>query len=360
MNLHEIALIRLHSQQITKQKFTKAQDLVGWMGAMQAQDPAMVKWAIGVRLPQTTEQAVEAAINNGEIIRTHLLRPTWHIVSAEDIYWMLELTAPQIKTSMKSRHRELGLTEAVIAQTNTIIEKALQGGKHLPRETLIAEFQKAGIKTGDNRASHLFARAELDGLVCSGALKGGKHTFALLEEWVPNKKLLTREEALATLANKYFTSHCPATLQDFVWWSGLSVSDAKLALGAVQTDFVSEIVEDQTYWLPRNFSPPAAKGKQVYLLPAFDEFIISYKDRSASLPSENHRKTVSNNGIFWPILVVNGQVKGKWKRTIKKDKVVVEIMPFEPLRETTKDFIEDASRRYGNFLEKEYELIIPD
>ena len=356
MDLTDIANLRLISQQIAETKFKTAKDLVGWMGAMQAQDYAMVKWAIGVRLSNLTDQAIETAINNGEIIRTHILRPTWHFVSADDIYWMLELTAPQIKASLKSRHQELGLSETVVRKSNRIIEKALRDAKHLIREELIVELGKAKIATDNNRASHLFLRAELDGIICSGATRGGKQTYALLEERVPRTKPLTKEEALANLAKKYFASHCPATLQDFVWWSGLSVSDAKHALETGRSGFISETIASQTYWFANFLPMPKTYKETVYLLPAFDEFIISYKDRSASLPFENHKKTVSDNGIFRPVIVVNGQVTGIWKRTIKRDKVIVETELFEQPNKTKKILIEKASVQYGGFLEKKTEM----
>jgi len=356
MNLADIAKIRLSSQQIAETKFKAVKAIVAWMGAMQAQDYAMVKWAIGVRLPNATDRVIETAINDGEIIRTHLLRPTWHFVSAADIYWMLELTAPQIKASLKSRHKELALSETIFARSNTIIEKALRGGKHLTREELIAELGKAKIATDENRASHLLLRAELDGIACSGATEGGKPTYALLAARVPKTKPLTREEALAKLAKKYFTSHGPATLQDFVWWSGLSVGEAKHALEMTRSDFVSETIASQTYWLTHFFSLPKIDKESVYLLPAFDEFIISYKDRSASLPSENHNKTISNNGIFRPVIVVNGQATGIWKRTVKKDKVMVETEFFKQPNKTTKSLVEKAAIRFGDFLEKKTEL----
>ena len=351
MNLTDIAKMRLMSQQIAETKFKTAKDIVNWMGAMQAQDYIMAKWAVGVRLPNSTDQVIESAINNGEIIRTHLLRPTWHFVSADDIYWMLELTAPQIKASLKSRHKELGLSETIFAKSNTIIEKALRGGKHLIREELVNELRKAKIATNDNRASHLMLRAELDRIVCSGATKGGKQTYALLEERVPKIKSLAKEEALAKLARKYFASHGPATLQDFVWWSGLSVRDAKHALDMVKSDLSSEIIDSQTYWFTSFFSIPKTDKKAVYLLPSFDEFIISYKDRSALLPFENQNKTVSNNGIFRPLIVVNGQVMGIWKRTIKKDKAIVEAKLFKQPNKTTKGLIIKASIEYGHFLQ---------
>ena len=269
---------------------------------------------------------------------------------------MLELSAPQIKASVATRHKYLGFTDSICSTSNRIIEKALRDGKYLPREELIAELKKAKIATDDNRASHLFLLAELDGIVCSGATKEGKYTYALLEERVPKTKSLTREEALATLAKKYITSHGPATLHDFVWWSGLSVKDAKHALEMVKSDFISDTFDSQTYWFADSFSIPKPKTEGVYLLPAYDEFIISYKDRRASLPSENHNKTVSSNGIFRPVIVVNGQVTGLWKRAISKDKVVVETETFKPPNKTINTLIEKAAIQYGNFLEMKTEI----
>ena len=322
------------------------------MGAMQAQDYAMAKWAIGVRLANATDQAIETAINNAEIIRTHLLRFTWHFVSADDVYWMLELTAPHIKASLKSRHRELGLDETIVAKSNAVIKRALRGGKQLTRAELIAKLAQAKIATDDNRASHLLGCAELDGIACSGATRNGKQTYALLEERVPKTKSLTREQALAKLAQKYFTSHGPATLQDFVWWSGLPVADAKRALEMVKADFISEKIGAQTFWLT-DFSAPKSVA---HLLPAFDEFIISYRDRSAALADEHFRKMISSNGIFRPVIVVNGQVAGLWKRTIKKDSAIVETGFFKQPDKTTRRLIEQAVFRYERFLGKITEI----
>jgi hypothetical protein len=354
MNPVDIVNIRLRNHQVKDSKCGAAQEVVAWMGAMQAQDYAMAKWAIGVRLPGSTHRVIEAAIDAGEIIRTHLLRPTWHFVSADDIYWMLALTAPRIKAGLKSRHQELGLDDTVVGKSNATLEKALRGGKHLTREELVAELGKAKIPTNDNRASHLLSRAELDGIVCSGATKGGKQTYALLQERVPKTKSLTQEEALDKLAYKYFASRGPATLQDFVWWSGLPMSEARRALEMVKGRLISETSHTQTLWFTDGVS--TSDTKSVYLLPAFDEFIIGYRDRSAALPLENHNKAVSDNGIFRPIIVVNGQVMGIWKRTINKPTVIVETELFQPPHRTTTNLIEKAAVHYGHFLGKQAEI----
>lgn len=353
MNLTDIARMRLASQQITATEFTSAKEIVGWLGAMQAQDYAMIKWAVGVRLPGITDDEVETAVSTPHLIRTHLLRPTWHLVSADDIYWLLALTAPQIKAKLKSRHRELALSTAVFRKSHAVLENALVGGKQLSRTAVLAEFAKENIATDNNRASHLLLQAELDGLVCSGA---GKQTYALLEERVPKSNPLTREEALARLAHRYFSSHGPATLPDFVWWSGLSVGDARHALELVKPELVSETIDSQTYWFSPSFSMPPSDQESVYLLPAFDEFIISYKDRQAILPFAHHKKAVSNNGIFWPTIVVNGQVIGTWKRTLKKDKVVIETQFFEQPKHSTKSLVEKAAISFGFFLGMKVEI----
>jgi hypothetical protein len=327
------------------------------MGAMQAQNFAMAKWAIGVRLLNSTEHEINGAIDRGDIIRTHLLRPTWHFASASDVSWMLELTAKKVKASMKSRQQQLGLTEAIITKSNSIIEKALRGGKHLSRAELQLELIESGVAIYDNRLSHLLAHAELDGLICSGVVKNGEPAYALLQERVVKTGMLTRHEALAALAKKYFWSHSPATLQDFTWWSGLTISEATLALEMVKSELTSEQIDNRIYWIPQTFSLPRIGKDLVHLLPAFDEFIISYQDRSASLTDVDHKKAVSNNGIFRPTIVVNGQVMGIWNRTIKKDTVLIETELFKrPIKRTLR-LVEKAAEQYGGFLELKTEIL---
>jgi hypothetical protein len=343
--------MRLISQQISGTRFQTVKEIVGWMGAIQAQDYSMSKWAIGTRLPNSTEEIIDTAIDNGDILRTHLLRPTWHFVSSDDIYWMLELAAPQIKASLKSRHKELELSEAICNRSNTLIEKALSRGNHLTREEILTELKKAKISLDNNRASHLLLRAELDQLICSGSTKANKKTYALLEERVPKGKPITRNEGLALLAQKYFSSHGPATLQDFVWWSGLSVADSKQALEMVKNNFTSETIKSRVYWFSPSLPISKTNNHSLCLLPAFDEFIISYKDRIATLSDDDHKKSISNNGIFRPVIVWKGQVIGIWKRTSLKDKIFVEAEFFNmPGKE--QEFIEKATSIYGNFLQK--------
>lgn len=354
MNQSEITSIRLSNQGITAVRGQSVGEIVAWMGAMQAQDAAMSRCAVGVRLPGCTEQTVLSAIDEGSIFRTHVLRPTWHLVSADDIYWMLALTASRIKSGMNTRNTQLELDSAVMVKCEALFEKELAGGKSRTREDLVALLENADIQNVDNRASHVFMLAELDGLICSGPSRGGKATYALLEERAPRPAPLPKEEALDKLARRYLRSRGPATLPDFIWWSGLPVRDARLAFDLVRAEFHSETMGGQTWLFPEPASPAEALNPGVQLLPAFDEYLIAYRDRSACLPEEHFSKAVSNNGIFWPILVVDGQVAGTWSRSFKKSSVEVVIHPFTPLSPDRMDDVKQAAISYANYIGKAF------
>lgn len=351
MKTTEISQIRLASQQVSTSKYKSAKELVSWMGAMQAQDYAMCKWAVGVRTG-CRETEVQKAIDSGQIIRTHILRPTWHIVSADDIHWILALTAPQVKQFMKSNNKLLGLTDEIFRKSYKLIEKELSKGEHLTREELATILQQSKINTLDTRLSHILGMAELEGILCSGCYKDGKQTYALLAERIPNSIKINKEEALHKLAYRYFISHGPATLADFTWWSGLSVKDAKQAYELIKDDFISETVDEKNYLFHHSFMNIKSKKSSTFLLPAFDEFLISYKDRSASISTEHMRKAFSNNGIFWPVIVVDGQAVGVWKRTAKKDEVRLEVDLFYEINETIGKKIQQHGERFAKFLGK--------
>ncbi|MBK6283808.1 MAG: AlkZ family DNA glycosylase [Draconibacterium sp.] len=352
MDLDDIALLRLFNQQIAAPVLKTVNEIVSWLGAVQAQDYNMSEWAVGVRLPGSTVNTIKSAINSGEIIRTHVLRPTWHLVSAADIYWMLELSAPQIKSLARSREKELGLTETAFSRSNSIIEKALRDNQHLTREELVKLLAAAGFSNDNNRISHILMRAEIEGIIANGSIKNGKQTYALLAERVSDKKTMNRDEAVVELAQRYFTSHGPATLRDFIWWSGLPVKDCRLAIESIKLSFESEVTGDETYFFAPFKIVPKLEKKQVVLLPAFDEFIISYKNRSASMPFENHIRAVLINGIFRPVIVHNGKVIGIWKRILKNDYVFPETEYFGAPDKTTKKQVNESLEHYAQFLGK--------
>jgi hypothetical protein len=343
----KIANIRLSNHQLLGANDTMPHQIVAHFGMMQAQDFNFATWAVGLRLGSCTEKLVHDDINNGKILRTHVLRPTWHFVTPENIRWMLQLSAKRIMLSMKSRDRELGLTDEVYTKCYHLIESALEKEDNLTRDGLMNVFQNAGMEFNASQMYHVLAGAEANGLICSGVLYDKQHTYTLLEKRVPAIKPLTKEESMAKLARIYFTGHGPATLQDFVWWSGLSTGEARQGLEAVQPGFVSETIDGQKYWMPDiDYQPPA--GNTLCLLPAFDEYIVGYKDRTAVITSENHKKAISSNGVFRPVVVKNGRVTGLWKKASSANKPII-ITPFEPIDPATQQLIDRAAEKLKMF-----------
>ena len=350
IDVSEIPSFRLKNQQLTEQLYDTPQELLNNMGAMQAQDFNMIRWAVGRRLKKANEQTVVDALNDGTILRTHLLRPTWHLVSSDDIYWMLKLTGPRIKTSLKSRHKSLEIDDKVITMSYRVIEKALVDRESITRDELVSEFKNAGLKVSENRASHLLLVAELDGVICSGDVNGNKMHYSLLSKRVPDRNEPDHNESIALLTRKYFFCRAPATLSDFVWWSGLKISDAKKGLEINHEVLRKEIIQGEDYWVPSSFSSKPDESGQVILLPSYDEYIIAYKFRDLIIPAESKSRSMSSNGIFWPVILVNGKVTGTWKRAFKKEHVIVEPVFFRNHTHKEIELIEQEVEKYSKFL----------
>jgi hypothetical protein len=353
MKATDITQLRLQNQYLASQQFTQPKEIVKWLGAVQAQDYGGAVWALSQRLKGCNSALIEKAFTDGDIIRTHVLRPTWHFVAPEDIRWMLELTAPRVLGFTSFRKRYLGLTDEILLKCAHVLTKILEGGKQLERTMIASALKDAGIATDEQRFIHIMMEMELTQLVCSGGRIGKQFTYALLEERVPKTVVLSREESLAALAERYFSSHGPATLQDYTWWSGLTVADSKKGLEMVKSKFSSGVVDGSTYWFRDN---SIATGKSTaHLLPNYDEYIVSYKDRSAAIAEKDISKADPRGTIFNNTIVINGQIKGLWKHTFKKNSVVIEVTPFKPLSKGVKDTINSLSKRYAKFLGlKEY------
>lgn len=351
MRHHEISHHRLFSQKLLDTTSSAPQEIVSHLGAMQAQDYAMAKWAIGSR-SHVSEEAIEEAINSAAIIRTHILRPTWHFVSADDIYWMLELSAPQVKRFTASATKKYGLDAPKLAEINKAIEKMLSGNRQLTREEIMQELNIKKTSGEDFLSAAIMMNAELDGLVCNGKRKGKQITYALLEERVAKPKTkLTKEEALATLAKRYFDSHGPATLLDFSWWSGFPPTTCKLAINALESQLNSVTIENETYWFGTAFSAESCFRDSIHFLPAFDEILISYKTREASILLEDQAKAFTNNGIFKPIILENSKVIGTWKRTVKKDHVQIATHFFNETEPNKKQALFEALKSFEHYLQ---------
>src|SRR5216684_6296515 len=347
----DIAHQRLHNQLITQRMFEKPGDVVQWLGAVQAQDYAAAKWALGLRMQGASDESIEQAFADGTILRTHVMRPTWHFVSPADIRWLLALTAPRVHAASAYYNRKLELDDAVFRCTNAVLANALQGGKQLTRDELASALQRAGIATeGEQRVTHIMMRAELDGIICSGARRGKQFTYALLAERAPHARMLARDEALAELTMRYFMSHGPATIQDFVWWSGLTVADAKAGLAMVTSLLQQETINGQAYWFSPSSPPVQDLSHTAYLLPNFDEYTVGYTDRSAIFDVLHTNKLDPRGGLLTNTMVLDGQVVGTWKRAFKKNAVVIEANPFTPLSNTETRAFAASANRFGAFL----------
>jgi hypothetical protein len=352
MTSFDIAHQRLLNQHIALARLEKPGEVVAWLGAVQAQDYAGAKWALGLRLQGARDDDIEQAFTDGAILRTHLLRPTWHFVTPADIGWILALTAPRVQAVNAYMYRKLELDQTIFRRSSAALIKALQGGKQLTREELRGVLRQAGVVTdGELRMGYLMMRAELDGLLCSGARRGKQFTYTLLEERVAQARTLERDEALAELTRRYFMSRGPATLQDFVKWSGLTTTDARSGLEMVKSNFIHEVIESKTYWFSTSTPFAKASSPTAYLLSVYDEYVSGYKDRSAIGDAEHTAKLVSLGNALTHIIVVDGQIVGTWKRTIRKGTVVIETNPFTQLTKAENRAIAVAARQYGEFLD---------
>src|SRR5829696_1926463 len=290
MTPSEVARLRLDRQGIAAGRFGKPSEVVRWFGAVQAQDYLGSLWALGLRLRGAREVEVERAVADRSIVRTWPMRGTLHFVAAEDVRWMLGLLGARTVARAAGRYGQLGLDEATFAKSRRVLERALRG-RQLTRPELAAALEQQGIATDGQRLIHLLNRSALEGLTCYAARRGKQFTFALLDEWAPTNRSLTREASLAELSARYFRSHGPATLRDFVWWSSLTTTDARAGLEMVRPRLRSEVIDGQTYWL--SSAPPAVgEGKSAaHLLPAFDEYTVAYKERGAILHPSHTRVT---------------------------------------------------------------------
>jgi hypothetical protein len=345
MTRFNIPLQRLRNQRLAPPDCESPAEVVSWLGAVQAQDYYGAKWAVGQRLRDATDDHVEQAFAAGEILRTHVLRPTWHFVVPADIRWLLQLTGARVIAASSYYHRKLELDAAVFKRSTKSLIKALRGGKQLTRQELRSALDRDGVVTNDLRLIHLLARAEVDGVICSGGRRGKQFTYALLDERVPASKAFSPPEPLAELAKRYFLSRGPATFQDFVWWSGLTVADARKGLEMVQRKLVKETIDGKEYWFPDSNSVKGA-SPGAHLLPAFDEFLIAYKDRSAVIPTNSRGR---DNFIFNSTVVVDGRFVGTWKRTLKENSVSIQLS--SPARTEKQSLaLKRAVKRYGAFL----------
>jgi len=354
-----LAAQRLRQQRIGHNPFVSAADTVRWFGAVQAQDYLGSLWAVGLRTRGATENSVERAISERQIVRTWPLRGTLHLVAAEDARWMLDLCGPRTLARNTPRlKREYGIDTRLVANSRKVLSDALRGGNCLPRPELYRRLDHAGIATKASRGLHLLWWLAHEGLICVGPRDGKQQTFVLMDEWLPATPPRSREESLAELARRYFTSHGPATVRDFAWWSGLTATEAAIALESVARELVAATIDKQIYWhAPVDATTRAARG--CHLLPAYDEYTVAYQDRSAIMTSKVAARADSGHGIFYPPIVIDGQVAGTWSRVLKKDAVAITCRLFAPLDRRQQQALAAAAQRYAKFLGLKQWRVLP-
>jgi hypothetical protein len=351
MTLRAIASLRLHAQGISRSRPAGPVEAVAALGGLQAQDYPGALWAIGLRSGGAGEAEVEAAVADGSIVRSWPMRGTLHFTAAADLRWMIRLLGPRSISGDRSRCRQLGIDAAALSSCRRLFIKALEGGRQQSRAVLFGLLEAAGIATDGQRGYHILFNLAQEGLICFAARDGKQQTFALLEEWTPDARILERDEALAELAGRYFSGHGPATLADFVWWSGLTVADARAGLALAAARLARETFEGEPHWFAMDRAPARLPSGAVHLLPAFDEYLLGYKGRAAVLdPRDAGRVAPGGNGLFRPIIVVDGRVAGVWRRVIKNGKVSVSIETFGAMSKARMRDLATAAGRYGRFL----------
>lgn len=353
----DIPAIRLLNQQLTQTKFKTPKDLVKYLGAVQSQDFTGAKWALGLRLQNSSDEEIDKAFNEGKILRTHAVRPTWHFVTPEDLGWITKLNAPQVKKIMSYYYKQLDITPSVINKSNSIIANALKNKNFLTRTEIEKKLAQGGIKAHGQKLGHIVGEAELDLIICSGPKKGKQFTYALVDEVTPQTKTISREDSLSKLAEIFFNSRGPATIKDFSKWSGLSMVDSRNGLDSVKSKLKSETIEGKEYYF-QNFKPSAiSHPPSALLLPNYDEYISSYADYTI-ISEPTHRKNLDlkGNALFWNHLIINGMVVGSWKRVFKPKTVEIELAPFRHLTKAEKEALEKETEKYEHFLGLEVQL----
>ena len=354
----DLAAIRFRQQLLAWTPFDRAVDTVSWFGAVQAQDYPAALWAVGLRTRGATQRTMEEALAAGSIVRTWPLRGTLHLVAAADVRWLLALLGPGMVARSRRRMEQLGLAEPVLARARAAFARALEGGGRRTRPELRRALEDAGVDTSGQRGYHLLRRCAVEGLICLGPRQGKQHTFVLLDEWVPLVQAVPRDEALAGLALRYFTAHGPATTRDFAWWSGLAAAEARRGVQAAAGGLLRTRVGGATYWSGAAAPARGPRPPGVRLLPAFDEYLVGYRDRAAVLAPAHIRRVNAGGGLLGPTVALGGRIAGVWQRRIAGKAVAVEVRLFAPPGRGERDALEAAAAEYGRFLGLPAELTV--
>jgi len=340
---------RLANLRISRTLGGSPAELVAWLGAVQSQEYQAAKWGLALRLRRANRDAdIDGAVDAGQILRTHVMRPTWHFVAADDIRWMLELTAPRVHQTLASYTRRQGL-DGLLVKAATVFERALGGGEALTRAELGDRLGRTGTRVDALQLSLLALYAELEGVICSGPRRGRQFTYALLSDRAPNARRLPRDEAVAELTRRFFRSHGPATIRDFVWWSGLLTGDARRGLEMIRAR--PESVDGLTYWSVGQVRAAPRRGPAVDLLPIYDEYLVAYRDRAAVPHGPPAVRTRARPAVpFQHAVVIDGQIVGTWRNHRTPMAHVVDVVALRRISAVERRALDGAVARYARFL----------
>ena len=346
MNTGDIPSFRLASQQLGHTTMTKPEGMVWWLGAVQAQDYEGGLWSIGLRLPGSTRRDIEKALDDRRIVRTWAMRGTLHMVPADDVGWILSLVAPRMVRVHARREKELGLTGEDFMKGRELVTGALEGGRSMTRPEIYRVLAEGGVSPDGQRGYHILFRLALKAVICVGSRRGKEHSIVLLEEWVGEGHGSDHDEALADLARRYFSSHGPATLQDFTWWSGLPAADAREGMAALGGEFTTRAAGKKTLFMVAGQDP--YPGREAHLLPPYDEFFIAYRDRSAFVDPADLARTGTRLSSL--PFIVGGRAAGTWKKEPRKDLMAIRTRSFTRLDGADVDALDAAVERYAAYL----------
>jgi hypothetical protein len=325
-------------------------DVVEQLTAMQAQEHRYALWSVAQRAVLCPGWAgLEAAFDEGRILRTHVLRPTWHFVAPENLRWLLDLTGPRVQAGNARRYRELGLDQRALARAADVVAETVTSGPHTRRE-LADRLEERGISAAGQRIAYIVMHAELTAVVCSGPMRGKQHTYAAFDERVASGNGPRGDDALAELARRYFTTRGPATVNDFVWWSGLTTAQARQSLDMTNADLSSRVIDGRTYWFSEHTS--RRKDPRIDLVQCYDEVIISYRQSRDVLASTSVRFPAPRNlDGFTHVVLLDGRLLGHWRAVDDRKGLRVETRIDEELGDAQRVALAEAVERYRRFAE---------
>lgn len=323
--------------------------MVRWFGAMQAQEFAIARWSIGQRTRAESAKAVDRAFRDGIIVRTHVVRPTWHFALATDLRWLLAASAPRVHALNAYPYRLCAIDGRVASKTQRVLARALEGGKELTRVELGQALERAGIEATGMRLGYVLMRAELDGVIVSGALRGKQRTYAAFDERVPPAPAVDTDWALSELTRRYFVARGPATVRDYARWGSFTLREARRCLEMIQMNLEREEVGGRTYFFDPNIPSVRVKSPAVDLVQCYDECIMSYSESKDMLRPRTAVKANLVDGGYFHAILLDGRLAGHFRLADDGGKLIFRARFHRSFNRSERRALDAAIDRYGRF-----------